>query len=232
MKRAFSKGSYVHVIKRGVRGMPIVKDKHDKWRFLRSLYYLNDQPSRERWSREVESTTASGFSMPRPQGWEAQQPWVKVHAYTLMPNHFHLLLEEIVDGGIAAFMRKVGGSMTKYFNEKYDQSGSLFQSSYKSSVVDSDAYLRFLLAYILIKNPFELHPKGFKYAIDNFDKAFDWAQRYPFSSLGSFTDKYEAPPIIETNLDSLFDDTKDFKAVGQEAVSFSATKKLESILLE
>ena len=45
--------SYVHVTKRGARGLPIVRSKNDKDRFVRLLYYMNDTYKTENWEREI-----------------------------------------------------------------------------------------------------------------------------------------------------------------------------------
>jgi len=39
----FTAGSYVHVLKRGARGIDIVRDESDRWRFLRILFFMNDE---------------------------------------------------------------------------------------------------------------------------------------------------------------------------------------------
>jgi|AntRauTorckE6833_2_1112554.scaffolds.fasta_scaffold06956_6 putative transposase len=233
MKRSFSKGSYVHVIKRGVRGLPIVKDTHDKWRFMRLLRYFNDENSHTNWHRQVVAAGAEGRYMPWPKRWQERSALVHIHAFVLMPNHFHLLLEEIDDGGIAKFMKKISESMTKYYNKKYDQKGSLFQGPYKASEVTTDEYLKFLFGYILVKNPFELYPDGFKAAANNFESAFLWAKNYPFSNLPGFLTKKNRTEITEKSAgEEFFSDLSDFKVVAKEAVRYSQAKKLENIILE
>jgi putative transposase len=228
MKRAFSKGSYIHITKRGVRGLPIVKDASDKWRFVRLLRYLNDQRSHANWQRDVKQAGAEGYYMPWPENWQSQNKLVHIHAYTLMPNHFHLLIEEIVDGGTARFMKKIGDSMTKSFNKKYDEQGGLFQGPYNSSIIESDDYLRFVMAYIEVKNVFELYPDGFSVASANFKKGISWAKQYPFSSLAYELNERKNSPIIDRNQHTadLFNDADDFKWVAKEAIQYSQTRSV------
>src|SRR3989344_5928855 len=90
-------GSIMHVIKRGTRGIKIVQDKEDRIRFMRSLYYLNDVYSNENWKRD---TMFIGL-FERPVSWPEREPLVNILAWTLLPNHFHLLLQERTQGGIA-----------------------------------------------------------------------------------------------------------------------------------
>lgn len=49
-------------------------------------------------------------------------------------------------------MQRVGGGYTMYFNEKYNRSGALFQGKFKANHIDTDAYLRHVLAYVGFNN--------------------------------------------------------------------------------
>jgi putative transposase len=67
--------------------------------------------------------------------------------YCLNPNHYHLLLKQIAEGGISEFMKRLGG-YTSYFNKKNKRSGSLFQGTYKSAPIKTDEQLYYTSAYI------------------------------------------------------------------------------------
>jgi Protein of unknown function (DUF1568). len=99
-----------------------------------------------------------------------------------MPNHYHLLLQEIDDGGISVFMKKLGNGFTGYVNIKYDEVGKIFQGSYKAKTVKNENYLQYLDAYIQVLNPFELLSPEF--VIKSPRKAFLEVAANPFSSLG------------------------------------------------
>jgi hypothetical protein len=73
--------------------------------------------------------------------------------------------------------------MSVAFNQKYDETGSLFQGAYKSRTVDDDAYLRYVFSYITAKNVLELFPGGLAAAVGDFDSAWQWALSYKFSSM-------------------------------------------------
>lgn len=210
----FSVGSIVHTLKRGARGLTIVNDENDLWRFVRLLYYMNDEFSDEMWNTK---TFQSGLFY-RPVEWPNRKPIVDILCYTLMPNHFHLLLKEIQKGGVSLFMKKISESMSLHFNEKYDQKGSIFQGSYKGRNVNTDEYLRYVAAYIMVKNPFELYPEGgLSGAIKNFDKAYDWTIKYPFCSLADYSEKRESPIISKDVLGEMFD-PKSFKEFARDVV--------------
>lgn len=175
-------GSIMHVVKRGTQGMCIVPDVPDKKRFVRSLFYLNDTYQSTQWIRDT-----SRISPPqRPDMWPEQEPLVDLLAWTLLPNHFHLLVREVREAGIAQFMQRLCGSMTMQYNERYDGQGSIFQGSYRGRLVDSDEYFRWVVMYILVKNTLELYPGGLSKAIEKFDVAWEWGKKYPYSSLGVF----------------------------------------------
>ena len=65
-----------------------------------------------------------------------------------MPNHFHLLVQQLEDNGISEFIRRVADSFTRYFNTKYDRVGALFQGKFKAKFIESDEYLLQVSKYI------------------------------------------------------------------------------------
>ena len=182
-KEPYGIGSIVHAVKRGARGFPFLKDATDKQRLLLLLAHGNDDAALSpNWFRELQDENKIG-TFERASLWSERNPLVCIHCFCLHDNHYHFLLEEIVEGGIARFMQKTGTALSSYLNEKYDESGSPFQGSYKSKTIDSDAYLRYVIAYIEVKNAFEQFPGGYAEAALNFDMAFEWAIQFPHSSL-------------------------------------------------
>lgn len=185
-KEPFTVGDYVHVYNRGNRKIPIVYDENDKWRFLKILRYFNAEYSPPNLFRQINYLIK--FKECRrfewPKNWGPYSPLSKILTYCLMPNHFHLLLKETTRGGISKFMKKLGNGFTNYINIKYDEKGSLFQGSYKAKRIKDEKGLQYLDAYIQVFNPLELYPGGIEKALNEFDKAFEFATNYLFSSLG------------------------------------------------
>jgi putative transposase len=70
-----------------------------------------------------------------------------LHAYCLMTNHYHLLLET-PDGNLSQIMRHINGAYTTYFNVKRKRAGHLFQGRYKAILVEFDEYAMELTRYI------------------------------------------------------------------------------------
>jgi len=70
-----------------------------------------------------------------------------IHAYYLMSNHYHLLIET-PSGNISQIMQHINGAYTNYFNVKRKRVGHLFQSHYKAILIEADAYSKELSRYI------------------------------------------------------------------------------------
>ncbi len=158
--------------------MDIVRDLPDKNNFIRTLYYLNDTHTDRNWRREI----ANLGMFERPASWPEREPLAHVLAWTLLSNHFHILVQELREGGTAKLMQRIAGSLSMSFNLKYKEKGSLFQSGYRGRTIDTDTHLSYLAFYILVKNVLDMYPGGLHAAQGNFDDAWEWAKRYPYSS--------------------------------------------------
>ena len=208
-------GSIVHVIKRGARGLLIVRDEDERVRFIRGLCYLNDVFRDQFWDKSTRDICL-GI---RPENWPKKEPLCDILAWTLLPNHFHMILRETSEGGISKFMQKLCGSMSTYSNLKHKEKGSLFQGSYRGKTADlrDNIYLKNLFVYVLVKNVFECHPKGFTYTLSNFDDAFAWGLEHSYSSLVEFvhtTDVICAKDALSLS----FESSQEFKSYAKEAM--------------
>ncbi|MBU0683615.1 MAG: transposase [Candidatus Omnitrophota bacterium] len=72
---------------------------------------------------------------------------VEIHAYVMMPNHYHLLIHT-PEGNLSRCMRHLNGVYTQKFNYYHKTDGSLFRGRYKSILVDKEEYLLELVRYI------------------------------------------------------------------------------------
>jgi len=72
----------------------------------------------------------------------------KIHAWCLMSNHFHLLLESTVSPALSSFMHRMLTAYTVYFNRRHGLHGHLFQGRFKSYIVEKADYLLALSRYI------------------------------------------------------------------------------------
>lgn len=219
-KEPFSVGSFVHVYNRGNRKQPIVYNAQDRWHFLQMLYYFNSNYSHPNIFRELQKLLKSDFykQFVWPQNWPERKPIVKIICFTLLNDHFHLLLKEIKEGGITMFMRKLGTGMTNYSNTKYHETGRIFQGAYKARLVDNDTYFRYLSVYIQVKNVFELYPDGLEKAVREFEDAFNFVIKYPFCSLSDYTGDRKSLIIEKELLGELFPTKKDYKKFAKDCI--------------
>ncbi len=112
---------------------------------------------------------------------EASELWsVDIHAFSLMPNHYHLLLSTPL-GNLSRFMRHVNGVYTQRFNKAHDYEGALFKGRYKSILIEFDSYFLQLIRYIhrnpirakLVSNPDEYKWTS-HHAYMNKSKEWEW----------------------------------------------------------
>ena len=87
---------------------------------------------------------------------------VEIYSYCIMPNHFHLLIKADLEE-LASFMAKVLATFAKYYNQKHNRVGYVFQGRYKSQCVDNIGYFWNCLRYIH-NNP--LHLKDVESILD------------------------------------------------------------------
>lgn len=80
---------------------------------------------------------------------------IEIHSFSLMPNHYHLLIHT-PRAGLSLPMKYLNGVYTQSFNKKHKRDGALFRGRYKAIIVDSDEYLTELVRYIH-QNPVKAH---------------------------------------------------------------------------
>ena len=219
MKREFKVGDFIHVYNRGNRKMPIVRDENDKWRFLKAIRFFNDEYAPLNLFRQLNFFTKSGerhFNWPKT--WPERKPLVKILAYCLKENHFHLLLKEIDVGGVSMLMKKFGDGFTNFTNIKYEEVGSVFQGSYKAKIIRDIEYLQYLDFYIQVFNPFQDFPGGIERSFQDFDKAFDFALDNPFCSLSESFRKTNLGIINRDVLEEMFPNIEIYKKFTQDAL--------------
>lgn len=75
-------------------------------------------------------------------------PLVEIYCFTLMPNHYHLLLKQIQEKGITYFIANLQNSFAKYFNLKRNRNGGVFQSPFKAKRIETDEEMWHISRYI------------------------------------------------------------------------------------
>ncbi len=126
------------------------------------------------------------------------------HAYCLMPNHLHLLIQT-KEANLSNFMKRLLGVYTMRFNRKHKRHGHLFQGRYKAILIDQDSYFLQLSRYIHL-NPVKA-------------KMVRLPQDYPWSSI-KFFGKSNGPSFLQKDFTlKSFNSAKDYHAFVNEGVN-------------
>lgn len=144
-------GAVYHVTARGNERRAIYRDDTDRRRFLATLAEAVDQ-----------------FHL-------------LLHAYVLMGNHYHLLVETL-EANLSRAMKQINGVYSQSFNRRHDRVGHLFQGRFKALLVERDSYLVELSRYI------HLNPVRAGITED--------AESYRWSSARAYSGRSQAPPFL------------------------------------
>ncbi|OGI57504.1 hypothetical protein A3B85_02960 [Candidatus Nomurabacteria bacterium RIFCSPHIGHO2_02_FULL_37_13] len=210
-KQPIVTGEYYHIYNRGVDKRDIFNDKKDLHRFIESICEFNQT--------EVITSLANLRKTQIAPKALSKNPLVSITAYCLNPNHFHFVLKQLIDGGIAKFMQKLQGGYTSYFNLKHSRSGSLFQGTFKSNLVSNENYFNKIIGYT--NKNYQVHyiPKNKMNLV--------FASDYEYENNNfKIVSKTEGKRILE-----IFDGNKNFKKHCDEIVSIVREERGKTSLL-
>ena len=210
-KVPFALEEFYHIYNRGSSRQTIYSTEADHSRFMALLYLANGTSSFE--FRNLDKDKLFDF--------DRGEQLVAIGAYCLMPNHFHILMTPLVEGGVTAFMRKLTTGYSMYFNKKNHRTGTLFEGRFKSEYVDNDNYLKYLFSYIHL-NPVKLIQSDWQKAgIRNRGEVLQYLKDFQFSS---YTDnslvRPESAIINRENFPEYFANKKDYDKEMEEWLSF------------
>ena len=172
---------FYHVLNRGVDKRKVFLEDIDYVRFIHDMYEFNNRVSSnglasQRFNNDILDV--------RHQVYErgGRKLLVRIHCFALMPNHYHLLLSPAVENGIPLFMKKLNAGYTKYFNNKNQRTGTLWQGGYKSVPIETDAHFNFIPYYIHF-NPLDMFaPKWRTQCLAKPIRAMEFLENYRWSS--------------------------------------------------
>jgi REP element-mobilizing transposase RayT len=152
-------GAFHHATNRGINGENILASDGDKRFFLELL---------------ARKSKTSG---------------IRVFAYCLMDNHYHLVVENS-SGRLSQFFKQLNGHYGLYYRQKTGSQGYVFQGRYFSSLIQDDSYLTLVIKYVLL-NPVKAG-------------STPSALAYPWSSAGSYFSKKECDWLATDFVEGLF----------------------------
>jgi REP element-mobilizing transposase RayT len=202
---------YYHIYNRGVDKRDIITNKKDLDRFIESMLEFNQLEVITSLSN-LRKTDIATKSKP--------EPLVSIIACCLNPNHFHLILKQLVDGGIAKFMQKLQAGYTSYFNIKNHRTGSLFQGTFKSHHIGNENYFNKTLGYV--NKNYQVHkiPKNKMHLVFASDSEYE-------NNNFKIVSKEEGKRILK-----MFGGEKDFKKYCDEIVEIIRQERGKTSLLE
>lgn len=106
------------------------------------------------------------------------------HAYCLMDNHYHLVIET-PDGNLSQGMRQLNGVYTQMYNKTHSRVGHLFQGRYKAIIIEKEAHLLEVSRYVVL-NPLRA-------------KMIDTIGQWEWSSYNSTAGKSKKPEFLSTD---------------------------------
>src|SRR3989344_339509 len=178
---------FFHLINRGVDKRNVFMEDGDYIRFIHDMYVFNDTRS------------APNYAVKDPLTGRKRDLLVHIHAFSLMPNHYHILASPVRDGGLSLFMRKLNMGYAKYFNEKYVRPGVLWQGTFKKVHIRRDAHFKYIPYYIHL-NPLDLtHPQWRSGALHNAKSALASLRNYRWSSYLDYNGIRNFPSLLHTS---------------------------------
>lgn len=217
-KIQFSQNEFYHIYNRGTDKRKIFSSELDYKRFLSLLYICNN----------IDTLHISDFkktSLEYILTKKRKETLVNLCVFCLMPNHFHLIIQEKTEGGVSKFMQKLTTAYTMYFNTKYRRNGSLFQGRFKAEHADEDRYLKYLIAYVHL-NPIKLIEPNWKdTGIKNKKAVMVFLENFKYSSYPDYagTKRVESAIIEISALPDYFDTKNIFRESMKEWLSFNST---------
>lgn len=185
-----------HLYNRGVEKRTVFIEDADYVRFIHDLFEFNDTAPAPNLSYHLGTGQSKEVGLPNIKR-GARKLLVELMAFCLMPNHFHLMVRQLVEGGVTLLMRKLGSGYTNYFNEKYERVGPLFQGKYKAVHLDQEAHLLHLPYYIHF-NPLDLvTPEWREKKMENSATAIRFLENYRWSSYLDYIGQKNFPSVTQ-----------------------------------
>lgn len=189
--RKFVPGNIYHIYNRGNNKEKVFFDEQDYRAFLFRLGLCLG-------FNEEELNKEKLITMPysRIRITETDKNSFKLHAFSLMPNHFHLLVEQVGDTPISDLMLKLCTSYARYVNLKHKRVGHIFQDKFKAVFIENNPQLMWTSSYIhmnAVKDGIVKHPS-----------------EYPWSSYNDYASDRNLPIVTKELLLETFGNRKNF----------------------
>ncbi|MDP2930513.1 MAG: transposase [bacterium] len=244
-KTQFVNDGIYHIVMRRIGDKSLFLGKDDYYRGIFSLYEFNNakavEISKRRRDRIIEKKRLAKIGGDRVSAKlklsiDGREKLIDILAFTLMPNHMHILVRQLKEGGITKFVNKVGAGYPAYFRKKHKikEKGYFFQSRFVSVPIKTDEQLITTFVYIHT-NPVSLIESGWKEGkVKNKIKAIKFLEDYRWSSYQDYLGKKNFSSVTERDfLTEMIGGEKNIKALIKEWISHKKDIKImEETVLE
>jgi len=209
---------FYHIVSRTVGDTVVFDDENDFYRGIFSIYEFNNINPVSIWQRRKErkkekelqklieaeiATSDVAQIVQRPtspdynyERKDERDKLVDVLAFSFMPNHLHLILKQLKNNGIAEFMKKVNGGYAKYFNEKYNRKGHLF-NKFRAVYIADDNQLKNTFVYVHTNLISLIEPGWKEKGIENPDKVIEFLKNSKRHSYPDYLGKKNFPSVTQ-----------------------------------
>lgn len=214
IKRQFENGEIYHITARRIGNELLFGDDIDLYRGIYGIYEFNNAKPVEIRQRRIERArfkeTLARFEanggLPSVSFKDKREKLVEVLAFALMPNHIHLLVRQLVNNGISAYMQKMGSGYASWFKEKYEQKqklkGHFYQDRFNAVHIEDEGQLKTVLIYIFTNAIALIEPGWKERGVVSIEKSIEFLeQKYRWSSYWDCLGKKNFPSIIATEKD-------------------------------
>ncbi len=220
-RTTFAPNEHYHLYNRGNNKQQIFHGENDYLRFLFNLLYFQSPLAFSDISERVglfKRTGNFGISEEIQKTIISRRTVVLV-AFCLMPNHFHLIVQELESGGISKYLQRVLNAYSKYANKKYPEKhvGHVFQGPFKGVRQKTDEQLLYLSAYV------HRNPKGITKWAER-EKEYPWSSFQDFIDLNRWGDLLLRPVVLEQ-----FKNSKEYEHFVDTS---TAKKEYDALLLD
>lgn len=144
-KNKFTPGEYYHIFNKSIAGFKIFDNKDSIDRFLITVGYYNSPTATitplSSFLKKIKYYNVDVFSF-------RENCLIKIIAYCIMPDHYHLLIKIIKEGVFSSYIGNVENSYVRYLNKKIGRKGPLWQSGFRSVKIEKNEQLLHVSRYI------------------------------------------------------------------------------------
>lgn len=201
-KEQFVNGEIYHLVISRIGEELLFRETNDYYRGIFSIYEFNNVKPvviRERRKLRSELKKAIKADRERVSDTDTRDKLVEVLLFCFMPNHIHLLVRQLKEGGIVKFINKIGAGYAGYFKRKYGlkRREHFFSGRFTAVHIKTEDQLRVVFVYIHT-NPISLiEPKWKENGIHNPERVIKFLGDYKWSSYPDYIGKKNFPSVTD-----------------------------------